>query len=134
MSAQLIQHPPATASTIPLILVAEDNAINRQTLVDFLELSDFRAIFASDGQQAVDQISSANPDLVLMDINMPNVDGIDAMRQVRASGNSVPIIALTGQTMVGDDLIALGAGANAYITKPVHLARLLRTIEHHLVA
>lgn len=134
MTTQTTSLNHSQSSAVPLILVAEDNDLNRQTLVDFLELSDFRAIFARDGAQAVDQISSANPDLVLMDINMPNVDGLDAMRQVRAAGNQVPIIALTGQAMVGDDLIALGAGANDYVTKPVHLDRLLRTIARHLEA
>ena len=121
-----------TVRTLPVIVIAEDNRLNRETLVDFLELSNFFAVPAYDGQHAIDQIASVNPDIVLMDINRPNLDGLDAIRQVRASGNSVPIIALTGKAMVGDASLCLTAGATDYITKPVRLEKLLRTIRHHL--
>ncbi len=119
-------------SSAPLILIAEDNFINREILTDFILYNHFRVIEAGNGIEALSQIEAHQPDLVLMDVRMPKLDGLGAMRHVRHSGNTVPIIALTGAAMVGDDHICMRAGANAYLTKPVSLVTLLKTINRHL--
>ena len=118
--------------TQPLILIAEDNDINRETLVDFISFNDYRVIEARDGAEAINQIQTQQPDLVLMDVRMPGIDGLEAMRHVRNSGNRVPIIALTGAAMAGDNHVCMTAGASAYLTKPVSLVTLIKAIKRQL--
>lgn len=116
----------------PLILVSEDNVLNRETMVDFLRFSNYRAISASDGAEAIKRTDAESPDLILMDMKMPGVDGLTAIRHIRASGNTVPIIALTGQAMVEDKAKCLDAGADGYLAKPVRIAELIKTIQSYL--
>ena len=106
------------------ILVAEDNAINREVLGELLRADGHTVLFAQDGLQAVAVAAEADPDVILMDINMPDCDGIEATRRIRATGNRVPIVAVTA--MVGPDQQAefLGAGLNDVISKPINRARL----------
>ncbi|HLO74850.1 MAG TPA: response regulator [Magnetospirillum sp.] len=109
------------------ILVAEDNSINQQVAVGLLGKLGHRADVADDGGQAVDLVIRGDYDLVLMDMQMPNVDGIAATRLIRALSapkNAIPIIAMTANAMVGDREACLDAGMNDYISKPIDRRRL----------
>lgn len=121
----------------PLILIAEDNVLNVATLVNYLQIKDYRLAIAHDGRDAVNQVRSLHPDLVLMDIQMPEMDGLEAMQLIRADSDpqvaKVPIIALTALAMVGDRERCLAAGASAYMSKPVNFKRLTNTVEQLLV-
>jgi signal transduction histidine kinase/CheY-like chemotaxis protein len=117
-----------------LILLAEDNPVGRQALVDFLEGQGYRVAVAQDGATALRIARQQSPDLILMDIQMPGIDGLEATRRVRADASlhDIPIIALTALAMPGDRERCLEAGANAYLSKPFGLNRLLTTIEAQL--
>jgi CheY-like chemotaxis protein len=97
----------------------------------------YQTIEAHNGQEAILQAKEAQPDVILMDIQMPDMDGLEAIKNIRAdtsaSGAAVPIIALTALNMPGDRQRCLDAGADAYLSKPVRLEKLLHTIEQYLV-
>jgi CheY-like chemotaxis protein len=104
------------------VLVVEDNWENRLVLVYRLrKIGDFEILEACNGREAVEIVSSDPPDLVFMDLRMPELDGWEATRQIRAveGGRHVPIIAVTAQAMLGDDVRALAAGCDGYIPKPI---------------
>jgi len=113
------------------ILLVEDNEMNRDMLSRRLERRGYEVVIAVDGQQGVDLAQSASPDLILMDMSLPVIDGWEATRQLKsmAAMKSVPIIALTAHAMSGDREKALEAGCNDYDTKPIELPRLLGKIE-----
>lgn len=123
-----------TEGIAPLILLAEDNEANRITLVSYLKAKGYRLLIAMNGEEAIALTQSHAPDLILMDIQMPGMDGIASMKQIRrhASAESLPIIALTSLAMVGDRERCLEAGANDYLTKPVKLKQLVTTIQQFL--
>ncbi|MBD2178908.1 PAS domain S-box protein [Pseudanabaena sp. FACHB-1998] len=110
----------------PLILLVEDNEANVITFSSYLEAHGYRIIFASNGEQAIALTQSHHPDLILMDIQMPVMDGLEATRHIRRDPNSlnIPIIAITALAMEGDREACLDAGANAYLTKPIKLQEL----------
>jgi CheY-like chemotaxis protein len=112
------------------ILLAEDNELNRDMLSRRLTRHGHVVTVAIDGQQAVDLTRSERPDLVLMDMDLPVLDGWEATRQLRIDPAtcSVPVIALTAYAMPGDREKALDAGCDDYATKPIDLAVLLRQI------
>jgi CheY-like chemotaxis protein len=113
------------------ILLVEDNEMNRDMLSRRLERRGYQVVIAVDGQQGVDLAQSSSPDLILMDMSLPVIDGWEATRQLKAmdSMKAVPIIALTAHAMSGDREKALDAGCNDYDTKPIELPRLLGKIE-----
>jgi CheY-like chemotaxis protein len=113
--------------TAPLILVAEDNPSNLEVLTDYLESKGYHLANALNGREAIQKTLELKPDLILMDIQMPEMDGLQAIRRIRqeASPASVPIIALTALAMPGDRERCLEAGANGYLVKPVHFKELL---------
>ncbi|NMF57865.1 CBS domain-containing protein [Pseudanabaena yagii] len=115
----------------PLILLAEDNEANIATFSSYLEAKGYRVVLAKDGQQAIDLAKAHHPDLVLMDIQMPVIDGIEAIKQIRLNPDlvDIPIIALTALAMVGDHESCLEAGANDYLSKPIKLKQLAATIQ-----
>ena len=117
-----------------LILLAEDNEANTQTIGGYLEAKGYRVELATNGRIAVEKVNTLMPDLVLMDVQMPEVDGLEAMRRIRAQAGfeCLPIIALTALAMVGDRERCLTAGATDYITKPVSLKQLVALIERQL--
>ena len=119
--------PPAPS---PLVLLAEDNPANVATISCYLEAKGYRLIHASDGEEAIDLALSHNPDLILMDIQMPGMDGLEAMRLIRLQERlaETPIIALTALAMQHDSERCLAAGANAYLSKPIRLKQLETTI------
>ena len=113
------------------ILLVEDNEMNRDMLSRRLERRGYEIGIAVDGRQGVEMATAGGYDLVLMDMSLPEVDGWEATRQLRAAPATctLPIIALTAHAMAGDRERALEAGANDYDTKPIDLARLLGKIE-----
>jgi CheY-like chemotaxis protein len=113
------------------ILLVEDNEMNRDMLSRRLERRGYEVVIAVDGQQGVDLAQSSAPDLILMDMSLPVIDGWEATRQLKSMDRmkGVPIIALTAHAMSGDREKALEAGCNDYDTKPIELPRLLGKIE-----
>jgi len=118
-------------TTMAKILLVEDNEMNRDMLSRRLERRGYEVVIAVDGQEGVDLAKSARPDLILMDMSLPVIDGWEATRQLKASagGKATPIIALTAHAMSGDREKALEAGCDDYDTKPIELPRLLGKIE-----
>ncbi len=119
------------SGSAPLILLAEDNEANITTVSSYLVAKGYRVIIARNGVDAVDMATTAAPDLVLMDIQMPGMDGLEAMRCIRARPDlaSLPIIALTALAMDNDCERCLEAGADRYVSKPVTLRKLVLMIE-----
>jgi CheY-like chemotaxis protein/HPt (histidine-containing phosphotransfer) domain-containing protein len=115
------------------VLLAEDNALNRKLATALLQKSGHHVVATENGQQALDVLERENFDLVLMDIQMPVLDGLDATRAIRAkeqsSGSHLPIIALTAHAMKGDRERCLAAGADEYVTKPIRTPDLLAAID-----
>lgn len=113
------------------ILLVEDNEMNRDMLSRRLQRKGYEVTMAVDGRQGVDMARSGGYDLILMDMSLPEIDGWEATRQLRAAPETraVPIIALTAHAMAGDRDKALEAGCNDYDTKPIELPRLLGKIE-----
>ena len=109
------------------ILLAEDNEMNRDMLSRRLERKGFAVQIAEDGQKAVEMATANIPDLILMDMSLPLIDGWEATRQLKAAPATagIPVIALTAHAMQGDREKALEAGCDDYDTKPVELKRLL---------
>ena len=113
------------------ILLVEDNEMNRDMLSRRLERKGYEVVIAVDGQQAIDLAVAGKPDLILMDMSLPVLDGWEATRQLKAGGQTkeIPIIALTAHAMPEDERRAREAGCNDYDTKPIELVRLLEKIE-----
>ena len=118
------------------ILLVEDNEMNRDMLTRRLERKGFEVVIAVDGQAGVNMAASELPDLILMDLSLPVIDGWEATRQIKADSvtQSIPVIALTAHAMAGDEQKALEAGCDDYDTKPVDLKRLLGKIGNLLGA
>ena len=120
----------------PLILLAEDNEANISTVSSYLKAKGYRILLAKNGEEAIALAKSENPNIILMDIQMPGMDGLEAMQQIRLDPSLVdlPIVALTALAMTGDRDRCLAAGANDYLTKPVKLKQLVATIQHLLTS
>jgi CheY-like chemotaxis protein len=112
------------------ILLVEDNEMNRDMLSRRLERKGYEVVIAVDGQKAIDLATSERPDLILMDMSLPVIDGWEATRRLKADGptKQIPIIALTAHAMPEDERRAREAGCNDYDTKPIELPRLLEKI------
>lgn len=115
---------------MPRILLVEDNEMNRDMLSRRLQRRGFEVTCAVDGQEGVNSARNNPPDLILMDMSLPVVDGWTATRELKSAGEtrSIPIIALTAHAMSGDRDKALDAGCDDYDTKPIELPRLLEKI------
>ncbi|HTU53499.1 MAG TPA: response regulator [Acetobacteraceae bacterium] len=113
------------------ILLVEDNEMNRDMLSRRLIRKGFEVVLALDGQQGLDQVQSERPDLVLMDMDLPILDGWEATRRMKAAEatRAIPVIALTAHAMAEHRDKALAAGCDDYDTKPVDFPRLLGKIE-----
>ena len=116
------------------VLLVEDNEMNRDMLSRRLIRRGFQVVFAMDGQQGVDLARSERPDIILMDMSLPVIDGWEATRRVKADDvtRGVPVIGLTAHAMAGDREKAIEAGCDDYDTKPVELDRLIGKIERLL--
>ncbi|NJP06275.1 MAG: PAS domain S-box protein [Chloroflexaceae bacterium] len=121
---------PDALTESPLILLAEDNETNIMTVTDFLHTQGYQLVVARNGLEAVMFADEQHPDLILMDIQMPRIDGLEAIRRIRNNNHlvHVPIIALTALAMKGDRERCLAAGASAYLSKPVRLRELTQLI------
>ena len=119
---------------MPKILLVEDNDLNRDMLSRRLQRRGYQIVMALDGEQGVALAQSENPDLILMDMSLPGLDGWEATRLLKAKPefSQVPIIALTAHAMFTDREKAMAAGCDDYDTKPVDLPRLLGKIERWL--
>ena len=116
------------------VLLIEDNEMNRDMLSRRLIRRGFQVVFAVDGQQGIDLARSERPDIILMDLGLPVIDGWEATRRVKADDatRGVPVIGLTAHAMTGDREKAIEAGCDDYDTKPVEFDRLLGKIERLL--
>ena len=116
------------------ILLVEDNEMNRDMLSRRLKRRGYEVLIAVDGAKGVEMVSSETPDLVLMDMSLPVMDGWEATKNIKAdpATKSIPVIALTAHAMSGDRQKALEAGCDDYDTKPIELSRLLSKIQSFL--
>ena len=116
------------------VLLIEDNEMNRDMLSRRLIRRGFQVVFAVDGQQGIDLARSERPDIILMDLGLPVIDGWEATRRVKADDatRGVPVIGLTAHAMSGDREKAIEAGCDDYDTKPVEFDRLIGKIERLL--
>ena len=115
------------------VLVVEDNELNMKLFREVLESSGYRTLEAETGERAVALTAEHRPDLVLMDIHLPDIDGVEALRRLRADERtaSVPVLALTAQAMEGDRERFIAAGFDGYLSKPVNIADLLDVVRRH---
>jgi CheY-like chemotaxis protein len=116
---------------VPKLLLVEDNEESRDGLSRHLRRKGYEVLVAVDGQQGMDMARAEAPDLILMDMSLPILDGWEATRRLKADPQTrgIPVIALTAHAMAGDREKALEAGCDEYDTKPVEFARLLAKIE-----
>lgn len=118
------------------ILLAEDNAVNQKLALRLLSKHGFDVAAVTTGQQALDALASDRYDLVLMDVQMPELDGLEATRRLRqregTEGGHVPVIAMTAHAMMGDRERCMAAGMDGYITKPIQIDTLLAAITDSL--
>jgi two-component system, cell cycle response regulator DivK len=115
------------------ILVVEDNERNMKLFRDVLHASGYRTLEAATGERAVELVFEHRPDLVLMDIQLPDIDGVEALARLRADErfSSVPVLALTAQAMEGDRERFLAAGFDGYLSKPVNIAEFVATVKRY---
>jgi CheY-like chemotaxis protein len=115
---------------MPKILLVEDNEMNRDMLLRRLNRNGFEVVIAVNGQEGVELAGSARPDLILMDMSLPVLDGWEATKLVKANPDTarIPVIALTAHAMVHDKEKAMAAGCDDFDTKPIDLPRLLEKI------
>jgi len=118
------------------ILLADDAEINNMTVGDYLESKGYQMLFAQNGLEAIQQAQAHHPALILMDVQMPVLDGLEAIRRLRGEPRfaSLPIIALTAMAMAGDEQRCIEAGATAYVSKPVGLKQLAELVRNLLDA
>jgi len=120
-----------------IILLADDNLIVTQMFAKYLQTKNYQVVIAHNGLQAIEKTKEYKPELIIMDMKMPNMDGLEAIRHIRANAHiaKIPIIALTGLAVPGDKKRCLEAGANDYLNKPVNFEELMTAIKkllsHH---
>jgi two-component system, cell cycle response regulator DivK len=119
--------------TSPQILVVEDNERNMRLFCDVLQASGYRTLEATTGESAVEIALEHAPDLVLMDIQLPDIGGVEALARLRADarGAFLPVLALTAQAMEGDRERFLAAGFDGYLSKPVDIPSFVATVKEH---
>ncbi len=115
------------------ILVVEDNELNMKLFRDVLQAKGYRTLEATTGAGAVELATAERPDLVLMDIQLPDIDGVEVLGRLRADERtaSTPVLALTAQAMRGDRERFLAAGFDGYVSKPVNIVELVCTVREH---
>ena len=115
------------------ILVVEDNEKNMKLFRDVLQAAGYRTLEATTGGRAVELATEHGPDLALMDIQLPDIDGVEALGRLRADARtaSIPVLALTAQAMEGDRERFLAAGFDGYLSKPVNITDLVATVKRY---
>jgi CheY-like chemotaxis protein len=124
-------HKPAD---LPLVLVAEDHEINRTILSDYLQANRLQVITAADGEAALLAVSTHQPAIILLDIQLPVIDGLSVIQQLRTQGDRTPILVITGMANREDHQRCLEAGATGYLSKPFQLQTLLTQVRQILAA
>jgi len=116
------------------VLIVEDQADNRAILRDLLSNAGYDLIEATDGEEGVALAESKRPDLIVMDVQLPLIDGYEATRRIKSNAalRSIPIIAVTSYALSGDEMKARAAGCDAYVAKPFSPRQLLAKIREHL--
>ncbi len=116
------------------ILVVEDNANNMMLVRDVLQLKGYQVVEATTGTEGVRLALERRPDLVLMDIQLPDIDGMTALKQIRADegARSIPVLAVSASVMPDDQQRIVASGFNAYVTKPLNMRSFLQTVEKFL--
>lgn len=116
------------------ILVVEDNPVNMELVRDLLEINSHTVIEATSGQEAIDSVKSDRPDLILMDLQLPGIDGLEAAKIISNNPDSadIPIVALTAFAMKTDENKAREAGCVGFITKPINTREFPRVVESYL--
>jgi two-component system, cell cycle response regulator DivK len=115
------------------VLIVEDNEKNTKLFRDVLSAKGYRTLEATSGEQAIELAVEHAPDLVLMDVRLPGIDGVEALRQLRSNErtSSIPVLAVTAQAMRGDRERFLAAGFDGYVPKPVDITALVDTVSEH---
>jgi CheY-like chemotaxis protein len=118
---------------VKTILIVEDVELNRDLLAQLLE-EDYRLLLAEDGQAALEQAARARPDLILMDLSLPRVDGWEVTRRLKADAelSRIPVIVLSARAMRGDEERARASGCDDFLSKPIDETALFRKLEEHL--
>ena len=116
------------------ILVVEDNQDNRELVVKVLKINGYKVIEAVDGEEALEKTKTENPDLILMDLFIPKIDGYEVTRRLKSDRDlkHIPVIALTAHAMKGDMEVALAAGCDGYMPKPIDVRELPKQIEYFM--
>ncbi|MDQ4061726.1 MAG: response regulator [Pseudomonadota bacterium] len=116
------------------VLIVEDNELNMKLFNDLLEASGYRTLQTRNGFEAIDLARAHRPDLILMDIQLPEVSGLDVTRWIKEDDElkSIPIIAVTAFAMKGDEERIRAGGCEAYISKPISVTKFLETVRHYL--
>ena len=114
------------------VLVVEDNPKNLKLVRDVLSYSGFEVIEATSGEDGVRLANEMSPDLILMDLQLPGIDGAEALRQIRISGTQVPVVAVTAFAMASDRKRAFDAGFDGYVEKPISVRALPRQVSDFL--
>ena len=127
------QTAPAPNLAGKKILVAEDNNINQAIVQAMLEKTNAEIRLAENGLVAIDKYGTFKPDIILMDIQMPELDGLEACKIIRKSDKTIPIIALTANVMLEDIKTYLDNGFDEHLAKPIELAKLYRKLQYHLL-
>ncbi len=125
---------PASATVSPLVLVVDDFEDNREMYAQFLRFSGYRVEEAATGREALERAFTMRPDVIIMDLSLPGVDGWEATRRIKADERtkSIPVIALTGHALAGHSKGAFEAGCDAFVTKPCLPEDLMGEIERLL--
>ena len=118
----------------PKVLLVEDNPLNLELATDLLEASGFEVISAQTGEAGIKLAREAQPDLILMDLSLPGMDGIEATKALKADAQTsgIPIVAVTAHAMKGDEQKALAAGCEGYVTKPIDTRMFPILVTQHL--
>jgi len=119
-----------------MILIVDDVQTNRELAAEVLSLEDYSVEMAADGQEALDKVALCHPDLILMDLRMPVMDGVVALRALKENPATchIPVLALTASVMVGERERILGEGFDGFITKPIDFDELITSVETALAA
>lgn len=112
----------------PKVLIAEDDRAARESLQRALQLEGYDVVTSKDGSEALEEVQSSVPDLVVLDIMMPKIDGVEVCKRIRANGDSVPVLMLTAKGEASDKIAGLDAGADDYMPKPYDLGELFARV------